>query len=208
MARFLFTFLSLSFCFLLSNPVKAQSNEMREQFQKLKQEALELIENGQKDRAEELLKQAAQLSQGADKERAQHQSRERASAEIERRIEELRKFGDVKAKIAHAEHQAAQLGAHAGEAPKPFRPDMLLRQPQPDAVQRLEHMRAAVEHLRQAGLKDQAHHVNEIANRLQQDLHHKDGGRDVDPLREIMGQLGELRREVGELRARLDRAEK
>jgi len=71
-------------------------------------------------------------------------------------------------------------------------------------------MRAAVEHLRQAGLVDPANHVNEMANQLQQEMHHEGHGRqgEGDPIREIMKQLGEMRREIGELRERLDRREK
>lgn len=208
MSRFVFTVLSLSFCSLLANPVNAQNDEKRELYQRMKREALELIENGQKDRAEELLKKIAELSQDTAKEREQHEARERALAAMEQRIEELRKSGGDQAKIAEAERQAEHLRAQAGPGPKPFRPERVLRQPQPEAARRLEHMRAAVEHLRQAGLEDQAHHVNEMANRLQQDLHHEVREHASDPMREIMGQLGELRREVSELRERLDRREK
>jgi len=175
MSRFVFPALSLSLCLIIANPVGAQGDERREQVERLKREAMELIESGQKDRAEEMLKKVASLTQETD-----------------------------------SEKMADQLRARSGVSPKPFRPDMVLKQPQPETARRLEHMRAAVEHLRQAGLVDPANHVNEMANQLQQEMHHEGRGRqgEGDPIREIMKQLGEMRREIDELRERLDRREK
>lgn len=218
MLRFVFPALSLSLCLIIATPVGAQGDERREQVERLKREAMELIQSGQKDRAEDLLEKVASLTQETDKERELQrlsdvespENLQRSLKELERRIEELRKSGGDQSKIAQAEKMADQLRARSDVSPKPFRPDMVLRQPQPEAARRLEHMRAAVEHLRQAGLVDAANHINEMANRLQQEMHHEGRGREGegDPIREIVKQLGEMRREIGELRERLDRQEK
>ena len=218
MLRLIFPVLSLSLCLLMSNPVGAQGDERREQIERLKREAMELIQSGQKDRAEDLLEKVASLTQETDKERELQRLSDVESPEnlqrslegLERRIEELRKSGGDQTKIAQAERMAEHLRARtrSGASPKPFRPEMVLKQPQPEAARRLEHMRAAVEHLRQAGLVDAANHVNEMADRLQREMHHEGRERAGDPIREIMNQLGEMRREVAELRERLDRQER
>jgi hypothetical protein len=130
--------------------------------------------------------------------------RERALAGLERQIEEMRRSGGNETRIAQAERMLESLRGASAESPQPPRPET--PHGQPEAARRLEHMRAAVEHLRQAGLVDQANQVTEMAARLQQEMRRE--GREGDPIREIMNQLGEMRREIGELRERLDRREK
>ena len=125
-------------------------------------------------------------------------------AGLERQIEEMRRVGGNETRIAQAERILESLRGASAESPQPPRPET--PHGQPEAARRLEHMRAAVEHLRQAGLVDQANQVTEMAARLQQEMRRE--GREGDPIREIMNQLGEMRREIGELRERLDRREK
>ena len=66
--------------------------------------------------------------------------------------------------------------------------------------ERLEHMRAAVEHLNQAGLHDVAQHVAERAEAAERELHERRRHPGGDVMHEIMKQLDELRHEVGRLR--------
>ena len=167
-----------------------------------------------------LRREIADRSQPSDRERqrpvererevperfAQPEIRERAMAGLEKQIKEMRRVGGNETRIAQAERMLESLRGASAESPQPPRPET--PHGQPEAARRLEHMRAAVEHLRQAGLVDPANHVNEMADRLQREMHHEGRERAGDPIREIMNQLGEMRREVAELRERLDRQER
>ena len=73
--------------------------------------------------------------------------------------------------------------------------------------ERLDHMRAAVEHLRHAGLNEIADRVTEHAEEIERDLdeqrrHHGNG-----ELREAMEQIHDLRQEIQRLREQLQSIE-
>lgn len=73
--------------------------------------------------------------------------------------------------------------------------------PQEEIAHRLEHMRAAVEHLHQAGIHDIANHVAERAEATQRELEGHKHHRGDDLMREVMNQIEQLRREMKSLRA-------
>lgn len=65
-------------------------------------------------------------------------------------------------------------------------------------ARRLEHMRAAIEHLHHAGLHEVADRVAERANATEREL--QEHQRHPEVIHQIMGHLEELRREVARLR--------
>lgn len=88
------------------------------------------------------------------------------------------------------------------ESERPGNPrERELRQPPADATRRLEHLRAASEHLHQAGLHELAEQVSREAMEVEHQLHaNRRNAPHPEAMDKLMQHLQEVRRELQQLR--------
>lgn len=186
------------------------------------QEAAELQETGHGEQAKRLLQEAAELRRGLEQEFERAERPETHEIEsILREAEELEAAGRA--------DEADRLRAEAAELKRAMGREREGREPagEHEGFRRLEHVRQAIEHLREAGLHDLAHATAEHAEEMERDLHRAMEQREhaeleqrertkteqqgerpahLAELHELLAALRDevaaLRREVGELRER------
>ncbi len=205
--------------FAVSTVVGAsESDELREGAKAMIKESTELASRGQhkeaavlKRKALAMMEEAKHLEQHAGLNERQAEIRElklhleklrieekrlRQSGEDEHgdeRIDEIRRKSEaIEDKLRHLSRESH---GHPGR-------------PHDDIAPRLEHMRAAVEHLKQAGLHDIAVHVSERAEATEREMHERHSRLEGNVLHEVMMQLQEVRREMGRLRDEVNELKK
>lgn len=184
----------------------SESDELREKAKAMQREAAELAEHGHKDEAANLKRKAIAMLEEA--ERLDHGGLDQRHPEImklKQWLEKLRQEEKLLADKAGAGERLADVRREAEQVETKLRaisqrPNREPRGPHEDIARRLEHMRIAVDHLKQAGLHDVAEHVAQRAEAAERELHEHRQGQGGDVMHEIMKQLDELRHEVGRLR--------
>jgi hypothetical protein len=197
--------------FFVSAFVRAsESDELREGAKAIMKESIELSSRGEHKEAAVLKRKALAMLEEAEH-LEQHSRLDKRNPEItqlRRLLEKLRleeerleqageienrdeRIADIRREAEAIEdklrHLSRQSHGHA-------------RGPHDDLARRLEHMRAAVEHLNQAGLHEIAEQVVGRAEIAERELHERHGSREANVLDKVMMQLQEIRREVGRLR--------
>lgn len=198
--------------------------QVRDQVRKLEQKAQALKMDGKIDDAKAAAAEAAELREKiARMERERHQ--ESVRGDERRRDEMKRKLDESRAELKEL-HEAGK-DDRAAEVQQRIRAieqalDNSVRRPEGDrrpdaqsgrgvAERRIQHIREAVAHLREAGLNDIAERVAQESERMEQQMH---GGGDerrgamvpggeIDRMR---AELQELRQAIRQLNARLDGA--
>ncbi len=143
-----------------------------------------------------LLRQQEQELQNDDGSEERLENVRHRIEQLERQLQERRDRQDHDRRGRHAgnQHDEGRIG-HSAEHGRRHS----------DIQRRLEHMDAAVRHLHEGGLPDIAQHVEHRGDIIRRELHvrhdrHHDEANVHAVLREVMEQLNELRRDVGELR--------
>lgn len=199
-------------------------DQVRDQIRKLEQKAQALKMDGKAEDAKALAGEAAELRDKiARMERERHQEAvrgdERQRDAMKQKLEqsrmelkELREAGkeekaaEVQRRVHALEEQLAPPGRRPeGDRGPGAQPERMI------AERRIQHMREAVAHLREAGMNDAAERVAQEAERMQQGLRGgaedrrrpEQAGGDIERLR---AELQELRQAVRQLNARLDGA--
>ena len=195
-----------SMLFFTATALASESDEIREKAKAMQREAAELAKHGHHEEAENLQRKALGLLEEAERIEHHYPGRRKAEImELKALLEKLRheekkvagrpgeeeRLADIRQKAQHVQRELQELSGH---------PHHEHDGPQHEIARRLEHMRIAVDHLREAGLHDIANHVAERAEATERELHkhHKPHGGDV--MNRIMKQLDELRHDVGRLR--------
>jgi hypothetical protein len=199
-------------------------DQVRDQIHKLEQKAQALKADGKMEDAKAVAREAAELrekiarvekerhmdSAGGDERRrdAMKQKLEQSRNELK----ELREAGkeDKAAEVQKRIHSLEEALANSGRKPDAERGDR--EQPDRGAIERrVQHMREASGHLREAGMNDIAEKLGAEADRIQKQLR---GGGESERKQEMSGgeiermraELQELRQAVRKLNARLDGA--
>lgn len=235
MARFVL----LSFCLVLMcvTPLRAsESDELREKAKSILREAATLAEKGHKDEAEQLQAKAKELLQAAEQ-----RDREQKSADKERRqedqgplLENLERhlkdlltkaqqakesnaskedLGELQKHIAATKGKIDEIRSQQKRGPDTGRggPGQEMKMKLAEAMERIQHLRVAAEHLRAAGAAELSQKVTEQAEQMEREarqmkehlmreMAEHDGGHP--------GQVEELRREVQRLRAEVEELRK
>ena len=175
-------------CFTFQLAAVAQ-DDARAQTEQLIEKAKRAKAEGRGDEAEELMKRAKELRVAQMKEGDRERQREgdEKSARLKREIEELRAAG----KNEEADRLIARIkGEREGQAPD-----------------RIQHVMQAVGHLRAAGLKEPAEHLEQMARQMREEGEHRDSNAGAPPpewqrmMRETHAQLERMQLEIEELRA-------
>ena len=184
----------------------AEPDELRERARAMQREAAELTERGHEAEAEKLQRQSRLLFEEA--ERRMHVQEEQRHTEMRDRQERLERLrleaGDLarangnKERLTEVRHEAERIERELHDLSEGGHRDEV--DPRQEMARRLEHMRAAIEHLDQAGLHDIAEHVTERAEATEREMHEHERHHGGDPIQEIMKQLDEMRHEFGRLR--------
>jgi hypothetical protein len=188
----------------------SELDELREKAEAMQREAAELAEQGRKREAARLKRKA--LDMLVEAERLEHFRQDQRKAEIvelNRLLETLRQEQRELEGIAGQGERLRDVRREAERVKLKLRQLSLEPQrervaPHEEIASRLEHMRIAVDHLKQAGLLEIAEHVAQRAAAAERELrkhqeHHAD-----DVMHEIMRQLDELRHQVERLRDELN----
>lgn len=214
----------------------SEADELRERAEALRKKAAAVAAEGKPELAEQLEREAATLLEAAERtqpkprrDRAEHADRERETRLVKEQLKDLvrleeklreknapeRELDAVRQQIAKSERRLQQLhGAH--DEPRPEHRAQVEKLAA--AGRRLEHLRAAAEHLHAADLHDMAHHVAEQAERLEHDLraakerlaaeasgpHGPPAEHLPDFVRELRQELQQLRAELQELRQKIE----
>ena len=166
MSRFKMLFLSITLLTLAGVLWASEADELREKARAMQREAAEIAEQGHREEAENLERNVIKMLEEAERlERNRPDQRDAEIRELERHLEGLRReerefketgnkegLADVRREAERAERELREL--HERNR---------LADPHEEIAQRLEHMRAAVDHLNHAGLPDIAKHVAERA---------------------------------------------
>lgn len=145
---------------------------------------------------EEELGERRHTQRERDREERDFDERERPrhlnQREMEMRVERRREADRNELQRPHPRHRVED--DSRGQHRKPNHPDR--------AMERVEHMHLAAQHLAKAGLEDISREVRRRAEEMERDLQHRHSPNDGHPavLRELMEQVQQLRNEVRELR--------
>jgi hypothetical protein len=235
------TLLSLTRVFPPAGLHASDVDEMRRlQAKAMRKEAMELTTSGNKEEAERLMSQSEGLLAKAEKIARENKLHEERGPKTDREIririlqehlsdllsrqKKLKQIGgseaeqqEIRALISAKENELARLHEHHGD--KPAIPPAL--QPQAEKLEatarRLQHLRAAAEHLKLAEAHDLAHQsmekakgmereIREGKQRLAEQMHanHR-GEEDSELVRELRSELERLKVEMKELRDRIEK---
>lgn len=184
----------------------AEPDELRERARTMEREAAELAERGHEVETKNQKRHSLDMLEEA--EHRMHQRPENRNAEIRERKERLKQLLLEERELATTGGKEERLADVRNETEKIARELYELTRdvhheeagPPQEAARRLEHMRAAIEHLHHAGLNDIAEHVKERSEATERELHERQRHHDGDPIHEIMKQLDQMRNELGRLR--------
>lgn len=183
----------------------SESDELREEARAMLREAAELAERGHGEEAENHERKALTMLEEAEHlERHRPEHRDSEIREMRERLEvlrseerELEEIGSQVERLRDVRREAEIVERELHEISHDRRHD----EDSPEGMaRRLEHMRAAVDHLHHAGLQDIANQVVESAEATERALHERHGHHDAGGLHAIMQQLEEIRHEVERLR--------
>jgi hypothetical protein len=218
---------------LVTSVAGSESDELREKAKAILKEAAALAEQGHKDEARQLRAKGKELLQVAE-ERDQRQKGANRKGRPEDSGPGLEKLEAHLRNLLAREHEAKQSKAteeqlselrehiaatkakidslrsgqkHGPDAGDRGGPGHESKQRLAEAVERLQHLRIAAEHLRAAGATELSQQVTEQAERMERDIRQArehlaraDSGRDGV----LPAQVEELRREVQRLRSEVE----
>lgn len=222
MSNFKLAFLSFTLLTLTGVVSASESGELREKAESIQREAAGLAEHGHTKEAENLerkalamLEEAERLDQrGPDQRKAESMRtkklHENRVQEAKERVMKQREKKRNEQRLATSRREAERGRKHLPKISQ--HPRHGHDAPQDNIGVRLNHMRFAMEHLKQAGLHEMADHVAERAEAAERELReqhkdreHQDGEhQDGDVMHKIMQQLDQLSNELGRLRRDVD----
>lgn len=212
-----------------SQPTAVDREKLGKELRAMKEKADQLEKEGKHEEAEHLKREAREMymkMKGSSEGRHMSES-SLPSAECDKIREQLEQLKQLSQRIgelekagrhdeaAHVKQEAQALHAklHAGGP-------SLTANPQGNPIrEKLQHMRVAAEHLKAAGLEPEAQHVMQMFERLQKEASGQAGRSSIPPgasngpsreyanpmaVRELQGQLEQMRREMREMREQLN----
>lgn len=194
-------------CLMLPAVVHAsESDELREKAAELQRKTMELTEQGQHQEAAVLKRNAMAMVEEAnrlerdhlDRRRAEINEREQLLKKLHQKERELRDSNNSGESLAQVRREAERVKDELLELTRSPRPGHA--GPQPENARRLEHMRAAVMHLHQAGLHELANAVVQRVDETEREFHEQAMHHPGDEMHNVVRQLDELRHEVERLR--------
>lgn len=198
-------------------------DQVRDQIRKLEQKAQALKADGKMEDAKAVAGEAAELREKiARMERERHQDAvrgdERRRDEIKHKLDqsraelkELREAGkeDQAAEVQRKIHSLEETLANSGRRPEGER-GPAAHQERGATERRVQHVREAIAHLREAGMNDLAERLDQEADRMMQQRGGGEERRRPDQagaeIERMRAELQELRQAVRQLNARLDGA--
>lgn len=227
---FFITVALLAIPFAIGGLFASEVDELRERAEALRREAAELEESGREAEAARIEREADELDELADRhgEREAGAELRREIEELREALEDLlaeeRELEERDATPRERAELREEIDAHRRELRELEREQRRGHGDVDDDLhhqaQRIEHVRTAVRHLQEAGLDDIARELNRRAEQMTRELHHArertrmerarhhgHHGPEDDirlQMRELARTVDELRREVVELRKRVD----
>jgi len=147
-----------------------------------------------------MIEEAEHLDQTRGKRGAEIEKLVRLQANLNKQARELEERGDAEA-LDRVRHQLRAVEHEIHTRREHHVPDIHEHTvPHAEMDGRLEHMRAAIEQLKRAGLHEIAEQVAQRAHAVEREMHAQRHHHAADPAHQIMQQIEELRREVTRLR--------
>lgn len=195
-------------------PDKAEYRERAEKRERVQAEIKRLEADGKLEEAERLKQRLGELDapKQRDPRSAELAELKERHARLTDEIAALRKDGRHD-EAARQEQEARHIRERLELADQGREPKRAFQPAVPEAEQahrKLEHLRAAAENLRAAGVHDAAESIAQQARQIERELHARavqprEGHAEAPPFaRELHEQIGALRHEVGELRRQLE----